>query len=694
MGGNSGDFTSLPSSPITALFSPSSSTFTDSSPSPSSSPRLSIFPRPPPLKLQIPPPRHTARRRVGWRQCVPLVVLLALTLGGLLIVLRNESGGGIGELRSEMVGTWKGWVGEGSRWRYSEQREATDEHSAPPTSSDGRLDEGATTHELEDDASVALSAKTPAMMGEGALKWAVPEVDGSSSDSSRKPRIPLLDEDVPLESDAGEDSEEPKESDLAECSKSLKELLGRGKSWVASRNSSGEIIITPMKPPDPSLQHCYNNAHFSLQLISAPSSTSASPRIIAALPSPTLTPSSSHDPPTYVSAVNLDSLNVPAGVYTVEARVDFGWLEGGREGMPCAGAYGGKGVNKCTVTDVGKSEVAAELKPCTDFSELSGFWSIPPTFDSFNYVASAKTTPTFHPYTCSLSTPTLPNDALASISASSLTSNTDIPPIIWLSLHGDSNSRKLYSTLTHLFGTGPSSSFSASPTHEGVSTSIAFRGLDGKFGAAVDGTEPTVVVTWSWWSGPTGEKLERVGESLKSFIGRYKLEESVEGYPRLLESASHILPTRTYISFGSHSITQTTLGFRSYLDSLLPQLAQLTTWNTTRFFTTTHVNSSNIPLDRFPHQDLLRNNVLIKARNEVLRSHPFLSSSSDGGVSESKVMDAAALTRGVTEEWTKTSVDKKGRTHVDAVHFGSWVYDAWAGVIWSELWAAGQIFEN
>lgn len=93
-----------------------------------------------------------------------------------------------------------------------------------------------------------------------------------------------------------------------------------------------------------------------------------------------------------------------------------------------------------------------------------------------------------------------------------------------------------------------------------------------------------------------------------------------------------------------------------------------------RLFTTTLVDSSAIPLDRFPHQDLTRNNAAIEAKNQVIRERPDI-----GG--EGRVVDVEGITRGVTEDWMK--VDKKGM--VDAVHFDERVYREWARLVGTEL---------
>lgn len=85
---------------------------------------------------------------------------------------------------------------------------------------------------------------------------------------------------------------------------------------------------------------------------------------------------------------------------------------------------------------------------------------------------------------------------------------------------------------------------------------------------------------------------------------------------------------------------------------------------------------SLIPLDRFARQDLVRNNAVIHAKNDVLRVRPEL---------EGRVVDAEGLTAGITEDFMKQS----GKP--DAVHFIPAVYEAWANLIWSELMLEGPM---
>lgn len=92
-----------------------------------------------------------------------------------------------------------------------------------------------------------------------------------------------------------------------------------------------------------------------------------------------------------------------------------------------------------------------------------------------------------------------------------------------------------------------------------------------------------------------------------------------------------------------------------------------------RLFTTTLVNPTYIPLDRFPHQDLVRNNPAIEAKNAVARGRAEL-----GG--EGRVIDVETMVRGVTEGWMK-----EGKKGMDAVHFVERVYSEWVRVVWTEL---------
>lgn len=151
-------------------------------------------------------------------------------------------------------------------------------------------------------------------------------------------------------------------------------------------------------------------------------------------------------------------------------------------------------------------------------------------------------------------------------------------------------------------------------------------------------------------------------------------------YGGLREMAKDIRPTRTYISFGSHSAELTSLGMERSLDVLLStsegigdQLSFEGTSSFTtslRFFTTTLVASKSIPQSKFPHDDLIRNNFLINTKNQLIRDHELLSE---------KVIDVEGLTRGITEDHMKDI------PRVDAVHFVDDVYKEWARLIWTDL---------
>lgn len=143
--------------------------------------------------------------------------------------------------------------------------------------------------------------------------------------------------------------------------------------------------------------------------------------------------------------------------------------------------------------------------------------------------------------------------------------------------------------------------------------------------------------------------------------------------------------TRTYISLGSHAEGLTALGTRGSLDSLLgpKRLSEdMIVRNNIKFFTTTLVNPSHIPLDRFPLQDRVRNNAVIQARNQVMRERDEL---------EGRVVDVEAVTRGITADWMKEG-GRAGSGHrkLDAVHFQAWVYDAWVDLIWTDVFGVEQ----
>lgn len=180
----------------------------------------------------------------------------------------------------------------------------------------------------------------------------------------------------------------------------------------------------------------------------------------------------------------------------------------------------------------------------------------------------------------------------------------------------------------------------------GTFASVALRSSSRRSGAA-----PNVILTWTWWESKSQEFDSNAKElglwtsgTLAEFLERASLpSDSLSGHPELERAADRLRPTRTYFSLGSHSEDLTAYGTSELLDVLLSEahLSQRRRASANaRIFTTTFVQSAKIPLNKFPHQDIVRNNAMIRGKNDVLRTRRELAG---------RVIDVEGLTDGITE---------------------------------------------
>ena len=169
-----------------------------------------------------------------------------------------------------------------------------------------------------------------------------------------------------------------------------------------------------------------------------------------------------------------------------------------------------------------------------------------------------------------------------------------------------------------------------------------------------------------------------VGGDLEGFLVDAGLRKSIdllsEAEKEFRRSSRGLYPTRTLVSLGSHSETTTALGTTAFLDSLLSPVNPFGNSTTLRYLTTTFVQTGNIPLDKFPNQDLIRSNPIIAARNQLLRNR----------VAPERIIDVEGMTEGITEAYMKV-----GRK-LDAVHFLPFVYDEMVRVILAEAGIDGN----
>lgn len=243
-----------------------------------------------------------------------------------------------------------------------------------------------------------------------------------------------------------------------------------------------------------------------------------------------------------------------------------------------------------------------------------------------------------------------------------------------------------------------------SPTHNGTHGTVAFRYRSGHPSPDERKGVPDVIVTWAWWyqnahtvvskattandrtaefdaalDANRDDLVHLVDADLASYLQYTNAASTLSFAPDLAAVASSIRPYRSYLSLGSHGEDLSVPGVAASLDALFSSTSGLSrarrdTANL-RLFTTTLVNARYIPLERFPHQDLLRNNALIGAKNAY-------TSTRDELLEEGRVIDVEQLTRGIvdSDEWMKASHGKP-----DAVHFRAEVYDEWVRVVWTDL---------
>lgn len=330
---------------------------------------------------------------------------------------------------------------------------------------------------------------------------------------------------------------------------------------------------------------------------------------------------------------------------------------------------------------------------CDSLSSIRGYWS------SLSYHP-------FQPAPCSLFDPNFPLPF-----APPATKEQDNAPL-WIHFVGDSNTRNMFSQFLISLGNGHKINAPQvidSKTHNGTHASFASRWRSGEIPSEGDGSVPDVIVTWSWWyeSTPSSRSQEN-GEvlwnanlrdnrddllrladtNLADYLEYANLGAATRGNPSLSNLAVTLRPQRTYLSLGSHSERLSVPGAVSSLDYLLDETTGLSRAKrdaaNLRVFTTTNVNPSYIPLDRFPHQDLVRNNAFISAKNSLTRSRPEFTEAASSTRRGGRVIDVEALTNGITvgADWMKPG--KKGRSP-DAVHFREEVYDEWVRLVWTDL---------
>ncbi|GAA5884328.1 hypothetical protein JCM6882_002230 [Rhodosporidiobolus microsporus] len=554
------------------------------------------------------------------------------------------------------------------------------------------------------------------------------EAQAPSADEEEKVRLdeeeerPAIVIPLPGQDDDGAEPKEwaPAQEEVEEevaivCSSELKEAMGKPAFWAVSETSPRTYRIAARDALDVDVSEvCLSQAIFTARLVSSPPASPSAEdanaeQTVVSLPRPEL----GDDLASYELVLPSD-LAVPKGEYELDVRLDFGLYVGVLEGTICGeGAktcdplvlsekegeelrYGGDKVEVVSgkTVELGRDDLtsAAVLPLCTDLSSLDGHWS------SLSYRPTS-------PAPCSLAVPSFPMQFVPSTS-------TYTP--LWIHLVGDSNTRNMFTHLVNALGNGGkinAPKVRDSPTHNGTVASVAFRWKDGEMPAK--GNEaaamPDVIVSWQWWyemappssasnpPSPATTEEERAAEfdatvaanrddlvqfvdaTLAQYLVRANMKNALSSFPALRDAAKTLRPHRIYLSFGSHGEELALSGVAASLDELFSSSSGLSSATrdaaNLRLFTTTLVNARYIPLARFPHQDLVRTNAFISAKNAYAASRPEL-----GG--EGRVINVEKLTRGIVEEdgWMKQT--KYGP---DAVHFRDEVYDEWVRVLWTDL---------
>lgn len=163
-----------------------------------------------------------------------------------------------------------------------------------------------------------------------------------------------------------------------------------------------------------------------------------------------------------------------------------------------------------------------------------------------------------------------------------------------------------------------------------------------------------------------GHLVRRVDGTLGEWVARAGLNVDLSGM-------EDVRATRTYVSLGSHAEQLSALGVERSLDVLLGEgglTREMMERAGVRVWTTTSVQARLIP-HKFNHQDLERNNAMIRARNDVVVGRREL---------RGRVVELGGLSETITEVLMK-----------DAVHADPLVYVQWARVVWTEMMRSKEV---
>ncbi|KAM0790528.1 hypothetical protein ACM66B_003398 [Microbotryomycetes sp. NB124-2] len=622
-----------------------------------------------------------------------------------------------------------GWTG----WRRFQQQQLKADSIREQWSSHSRYD----TIEHE------LTAKQAQQLWDGSVLSVDGAADFDESDVDAHARTEPV----------STDDEDDKGTDARGCTLLSRQVVANASSWTVKETEKWTNLIQLRDHVHVPIA-CTLDALFSVRLVHGHAPTiddSDSYEIVYSSP---LAPMLVSDRSGYTFNLTVAGQILPASEFEIQVELDFGSLPGvADEGSVC-----GESESQCDVDKVlravgretkfvgdrvefefversrvwlgqeRRDDSSEEVTLCDDLSDVQGYW----TGLVFNVVDR-----TGKP--CRLVSRQDP----MSDAPSDVRHRQNKSPL-WLHFVGDSNTRNAFTALVHGLGAGPYGSHvvHGSSEHNGSIATVAYRSLDG-FGEE-DGTKSSkldLILTWAWWhqdSMSTDEqswdaavfdnaaKLYNLtssvtlslfcsNQNLKSMLDRATV--GGEDAESILKSAETKTPDFVYVSLGSHAPEVTASGQSSSFDVMfgndwIQQQARReggsnedlsSRW---RFFTVTDVSSKHIPFERWPHQDLVRNNHLIKFKNDELkdsvsrlrdRIEHDQSVGGDGRQVDVRLLDIASLTRGLSmsgggddEEddggegsgWMK--VNHKSGT-VDALHFRQRVYREWSRFVWTDV---------
>lgn len=237
---------------------------------------------------------------------------------------------------------------------------------------------------------------------------------------------------------------------------------------------------------------------------------------------------------------------------------------------------------------------------------------------------------------------------------------TSLDGNVWLHLIGDSNARHLALSTAKVLGAGHCVSHTqhpqTNPTHY-----ICWS------------TNERIVVTFSWfYAHPSLSLAESIRRSHFRSMGDYikAAPFNFTSLPPPPRKALAIPQTHTFLLFGSHQPHTLYDGFFDDLTKAASSFTELFSPSSSlSIMLTTAANPSRIP-SRFPYQALVRNNVHLKALNEVVRQF--------ADQNQFRVIDLFAITR------------MAGDRMVDAVHFDEALYLELAKVLVADWSATGE----